>query len=64
MYDHDIEFRQGQRIRLSALGKTRCKFKADTGVVIGRIAVGDAVRVQMDGRKQPQTLHRSYIEVE
>ena len=64
MHDHDIELRQGQRIRLSALGKERCKLKTDTGVVAGRTNHGNAVRVLMDGRKQPQTLHRTYIEAE
>ena len=64
MHDHYIGFRQGQRIRLSALGKERCKLKTDTGVVAGRTNHGNAVRVLMDGRKQPQTLHRTYIEAE
>jgi hypothetical protein len=63
MYDQDIEFRLGQRIRLSDLGKERCKFKTDTGVVVGRNNVGESVRVLMDGRKQPQTLHKSYVEM-
>jgi hypothetical protein len=64
MNDHDIELRPGQRIRLSALGRERCKlFKMDTGVVAGKSSRG-GVRVLMDGRKQPQTLHRSYIEAE
>jgi hypothetical protein len=64
MHNDDIELRQGQRIRLSALGKERCKLKTDTGVVAGRAQQGNTVRVLMDGRKQPQTLHRSYIEAE
>jgi hypothetical protein len=63
MYGQDIELRQGQRIRLSDLGKARCKFKSDTGVVAGKSHHPDAVRVLMDGRKTPQTLHRSYVMV-
>jgi hypothetical protein len=65
MYDQDIELRKGQRIRLSDLGKERCKlFKSDTGVVAGKSRHPDAIRVLMDGRKQPQTLHKSYVEVQ
>jgi len=58
MHDHYIGFRRGQRIRLSALGKTL----QATGVVAGRTNHGNTVRVLMNGRKQPQTLHLTYIE--
>jgi len=64
MNNHYIELRLGQRVRLSSLGVERCKFECGTGVVVGRSNRFDAVRVLMDGRKQPQTLHRSYIEVD
>ena len=64
MSNHNIELRIGQRIRLSSLGVERCRFECGTGVVVGRSNRFNAIRVLMDGRKQPQTLHRSYIEVD
>jgi hypothetical protein len=62
MHEPENEFSPGQRIRLSALGKERCPRLSPTGVVIGQPARSDAVRVLMDGRKTPMTLHVSYIE--
>lgn len=63
MRDRENEFRPGQRIKLSALGKQRCpKIKIHTGVVSGKPGRSDTVRVLMDGRKTPMTLHVSYVE--
>ena len=63
MTDCENEYQPGQRIRLSALGKERCpKIKIYSGVVSGKTSRSDAVRVLIDGRKTPMTLHVSYIE--
>jgi hypothetical protein len=60
----DMDVVPGQRFRLSPLGKQRCpKLKPDIGVVIGKSGIS-AVRVKFDGRKQPATLHLSYIDLE
>jgi hypothetical protein len=65
MHDPDDIFKVGTRIRLSTLGKERSRrTKTQTGVVIGRPFQSDALRVQMDGAKQPITLHISYVERE
>jgi hypothetical protein len=62
----DYEWLQpGTRVRLSALGRKRCpKMTRQTGVVVALLDRSDAVRVLMDGNKDPSTLHRSYIEPE
>ena len=61
-YD-DVVVRPGQRISLSVLGKERCpKLKSETGVVVRRNGPS-TVRVLFDGRKQPLTLHLSYVEM-
>ncbi len=63
--DGDNTLSPGARIRLSALGKTRCpKLKVHTGVVIGVTDGSDAVRILLDGRKAPVTIHSSYLELE
>ena len=55
----------GTRVRLSALGKMRCpKMTRQAGVVVAVVSHSDAVRVLMDGNKDPSTLHRSYVEAE
>ena len=65
MQDPDDVFGIGTRIKLSPLGKERSRrTKVQTGVVVGKPFQSDAVRVQMDGMKQPITLHISYIERE
>jgi hypothetical protein len=61
----DVEMTPGQRIRLSVLGKERCpklRLKSDAGIVLGQ--AGSSVRILFDGRKQPVTLHLSYIEMQ
>jgi hypothetical protein len=61
----DVEVIPGQRIRLSVLGKECCpklSSKSDAGVVLGKCG-NNAVRILFDGRKEPVTLHLSYIEM-
>jgi len=61
----DEVFQIGKRFSLSALGRERCpRLKNDTGVIVGKPQRGDAVRVLLDGRKMPISIHASYIEVE
>lgn len=63
MRDRDGEWKPGERIRLTVLGKKRCpRLKIHTGVVVGRTHRSDAVRILLDGRKMPITLHSSYVE--
>lgn len=63
---HQIDkFRIGARIRLSSLGRQRCpRIMSETGVVVGKAAHIDRVRLKMDGKKQFITLHVSYVELE
>jgi hypothetical protein len=53
----------GSRVRLSALGIKRCPgLKSRTGVIVGLSPTGSSFRVLLEGRRQPITLHESYIE--
>jgi hypothetical protein len=55
-------FKPGDRIRLTKLGiKKSPKLKSDLGVVIGKVA-GNVVRVLIEGRTTPISLHISYVE--
>ena len=55
----------GSKFRLSALGIKRCpRIKNRTGTIVGLIPTGSSFRVLLDGRKQPVTLHESYIELD
>ena len=62
--DGDNNLSPGARIRLSALGQARCpRIKVLTGVI--RTTDGsDAVRILLDGRNAPVTIHSSYLELE
>jgi hypothetical protein len=61
-YD-EVVVRPGQRVSLSVLGKERCpKLKSQTGVIVSRNGPS-SVRVLFDGRKEPLTLHLSYVEI-
>jgi hypothetical protein len=64
MGDHDdSELKPGMRIRLSALGRARSpRMKVHTGVIVGKTAGSEGVRVILDGSRSPITLHESYIE--
>jgi hypothetical protein len=60
---HNNDLKVGSRFRLSALGIERCrKFKIRTGVISGLSQTGSSVRVIFEGRRQPITLHQSYVE--
>jgi hypothetical protein len=55
----------GARIQLSELGIERCrKLKSYAGVIVSINPGGRSFRVLLDGRRQPLTLHRSYVEPE
>jgi hypothetical protein len=59
----DNALRVGSCFRLSVLGMKRCrKLKKTTGVVVGISPTGSSFRVILEGRRQPITLHESYIE--
>lgn len=51
----------GRRYRLSDLGSQRCPKYPKAGVIIS-VLKGKSVRVRFDGRKQPVTIHRDYID--
>ena len=53
----------GSRFKLSALGTKRCrKLAGRTGVIVGLSLTRSSLRVLFEGRKQPMTLHVSYVE--
>jgi hypothetical protein len=59
------DLKNGTRIRLSQLGLERCpRIASHTGVVVGTTSRSASIRVLLDGRKMPMTLHTSYIEPE
>jgi hypothetical protein len=59
----ESNLRIGSGFRLSELGMKRCRrFKNRTGVIVGVNPTGSSFRVIMKGRKQPITLHESYLE--
>ena len=61
-YD-EVEVRPGARVPLSDLGKERCRRLKDETAVIVRRNGPSTIRVLFDGRKQPVTLHLSYVEL-
>jgi hypothetical protein len=62
-HPHNNELKVGSRFRLSALGAKRChRFKSQTGVIVGLSPTGSSLRVTFEGRRQPVTLHESYVE--
>ena len=53
----------GSKCRLSALGSKRCRrVKSWTGIIVGVNPTGSSFRIVLEGRRQPVTLHASYIE--
>jgi hypothetical protein len=59
------ELNIGTRIRFSPLGKERLRrHSVQTGKIVGRSVNRNAVRVLLDGKKQPISLHVSYVEPE
>ena len=60
---HNNDLKVGSRFRLSALGIKRCRgFRSRTGVIVGLSPTGSSLRVKLEGRRQPMTLHESYVE--
>ncbi len=53
----------GTRFKLSRLGQARNRrFKSLEGTVVGGDLYKSTLRVVIDGRKSPLSLHRDYIE--
>jgi hypothetical protein len=63
MHDRDDDLKIGARVRLSRLGLERSPRVAGSniGTVISAIS-STSFRVLLDGRKNPLTMHVSYIE--
>jgi len=59
------QFRVGDRVRLSELGKSAApRAKVQTGVVVS-VPVGRmSVQVVFDGNRKPTPIHCSYIELD
>lgn len=56
------ELKPGCRVQLTPLGVARCpKLQIRTGTVLSEARNANGFRVQFDGAKHPQTLHRTYI---
>ena len=54
----------GVRVRMSALGASRCARLANkTGTIVGGSVYVNSVSVLFDGNKSPTTIHREYVEV-
>lgn len=54
----------GVRVRLSALGASRCARLANkTGIIIGGSVYTGSVSVLFDGNRSRTTIHRKYVEV-
>jgi hypothetical protein len=56
------ELKPGCRVQLSRLGIERCpKLRTRTGTILSEARNANGFRVQFDGAKSPQSLHRTYI---
>ena len=54
----------GVRVRISALGASRCVRLANkTGTVVGGSVYANSVSVLFDGNRSRTTIHREYVEV-
>lgn len=54
----------GVRVRLSALGASRCARLANkTGIIVGGSVYTNSVSVLFDGNRSRTTIHREYVEV-
>ena len=61
------DFKIGDRVRLSALGKARSPRSIPTGQIVSLVSRKPgygSVRVLWDGLKAPRRLHASYIELD
>jgi hypothetical protein len=60
----DPDFTIGDRVRMTALGASRCIRLADRmGTIVGGSIYANSLSVRFDGNKSPSTLHRDYLEV-
>ena len=59
-----LEFKVGDRVHLSELGQKHARLSDRKGVVAGLPKCDTQCRVQWDGLKTPQLLHRTYLERE
>jgi hypothetical protein len=58
------DFSIGDRVRMTALGATRCVRLANkTGTIVGRSQYANSVSVRFDGNKSSSTFHRDYVEL-
>jgi hypothetical protein len=58
------DFTIGDRVRMTALGASRCMRLADRmGTIVGRSIYTNSFSVRFDGNKSSSTLHRDYLEV-
>lgn len=54
----------GDRVRVSALGASRCaRLAGKMGTVVGGSVYASSFQVRFDGNKCASTLHRDYLEV-
>lgn len=57
------QFSIGARVRLSKLGEARNpRLKFTEGTIVGGSRYKSSLRVVLDGRKTPLSLHRDYVE--
>lgn len=61
---NEIEFRIGDRVQLSDLGRLKAKRPDRSGVVVGVSRSGSQFRVQWDGLKLPYFVHWTFLEPE
>jgi hypothetical protein len=58
------DFSIGDRVRMTALGASRCSRLANkTGTIVGRSIYANSVSVRFDGNKSSSTFHRDYVEL-
>lgn len=54
----------GVRVRMSALGASRCaRLAGKTGTIVGGSVYVNSVSVLFDGNRGPSTIHSEYVEV-
>jgi len=58
------DFTIGDRVRMTALGASRCMRLADRmATIVGRSICANSFSVRFDGNKSSSTFHRDYLEV-
>jgi len=54
----------GDRVRISALGASRCPRLANkTGTIVGGSIYTSSISVRLDGNKSSSAFHRDYVDV-